>query len=124
MDGGHEISTDEDEWASLEEWFEQISLQPISAKSSSRLVNSVSKEGFGHAIIYSTSHDSRALDDKNMQNGLFTHFFKAEVLDPQLSLTEIFEIVRKKVWLESGGKQKPSFHDELSSKYYFYPQIN
>jgi hypothetical protein len=124
VDGGHEISSEDDEWDSLEEWFEQISLQPLSAKSSSRLVNHDSKEGFGHAIIYSTSHDSSAQDRTNMQNGLFTHFFKTEVLHPQLSLTEIFENVRKKVWLESGGEQKPSFHDELSSKYYFYPQIN
>lgn len=121
VDGDQEISSDEDEWASLEEWFEQISSPPLSAKSSSRSIDHDSRGGFGHAIIYSTSHDASASDGIDMQNGLFTHFFKKEVLYPQLSLTEIFENVRKKVWLESGGEQKPSFHDELSEKYYFYP---
>jgi hypothetical protein len=122
VDGEHEIPLDEDEWASLEAWFEQISSQSLSVKSSSRLVNHDSGGGYGHAIIYSTSHDASASDGIAMQNGLFTHFFKTEVLHSQLSLTEIFENVRKNVWLESGGEQKPSFHDELSAKYYFYPQ--
>lgn len=117
-----DLPADGDQEISLEEWFEQISAPTLSAKSSRRFVDHDSEGSFGHSIIYSTSHDAGASEARDAQNGLFTYFFKKEVLYPQLSLTEIFENVRKKVWLESGGDQKPSFHDELSAKYYFYPQ--
>ncbi len=114
---------DQEDWELLEDWFEQLNNPSniVNAKYRARMKSSESS--FGHGIIYATSHDTGASDGSDgIENGLFTHFFKQEILNPQNSLTEIFNNVRREVIENSQGRQRPSFHDELSERYYFYPR--
>jgi len=109
---------------SLEEWFEELTLNANTHQSK---VGSQSKSidldaPFGHAIVFSSAHNQLSQDWRDLENSLFTHFFKTEMLNPSLSLREIFENVREKVKEASDGTQIPAFHDDLSSKYYFYPK--
>lgn len=114
---------DEEDWELLEEWFEQLNNPASQAHAKNRNSMKSSGSSLGHAIIHATSHDTSASDGgEGIENGLFTHFFKKEVLNPQLSLTEIFENVRNQVVESSEGRQRPAFHDDLSARYYFYPR--
>ena len=79
------------------------------------------KEIFGFGIVYATSHNSYAGDGSDLTNGLFTHFFKQEVLKPGLNITEVFSRVRQQVVEATNGDQRPAFHDELSGTYSFLP---
>ncbi len=115
--------TDEEDWEMLEEWFDQLNNPSSQAHAKHRGLAKSADSSFGHGIIFATSHDTGASDGTGgIENGLFTHFFKNEILNPQLSLTEIFNNVRREVMENSDGRQRPSFHDELSEGYYFYPR--
>jgi len=116
-------SINQEDWELLEEWFEQLSTATNqTAQKHKKSGTYRDSSSFGHAIIFATSHDASASDGgEGIENGLFTYFFKQEVMKPELSLTEIFENVRRDVYSASNGRQKPSFTDDLSSRYYFYP---
>lgn len=115
--------TDQVDWELLEDWFEKLNNPSNIVNAKHRARMKTSESSFGHGIIYATSHDTGASDGSDgIENGLFTHFFKQEILNPHNSLTEIFNNVRREVIENSQGRQRPSFHDELSERYYFYPR--
>jgi hypothetical protein len=104
----------------LEDWINELMNASNESQKSARGISS--NADFGFAILFSTSHDAVASDGTDgVSNGLFTYFFKTEILKPNLSLTEIYENVRTKVRNASDGKQIPAFYDGLPNKYYFYP---
>ena len=116
-------TSNQENWEVLDDWFEQFNLPP-KQDLSKKVMDRSNAPTFGHAIIYSASHDKSASDGgDDVQNGLFTHFFKTEILNPSLSLTEIFENVRENMRIASSGAQSPAFHDDLTARYYFFPQI-
>lgn len=104
----------------LDDWFNELIDASSQAPKSARGMSSAAD--FGFAILFSTSHDATASDAPEIKNGLFTYFFKNEVLKPNLSLREIFENVRIKVRNASEGEQTPALYDGLSDKFYFYPR--
>ncbi len=104
----------------LEDWVNELMISSNTAEKSIRGMSSDSE--FGFAILFATSHDAVASDGgSGVSNGLFTYFFKSEILKPNLSLSEIYENVRTKVRNASEGQQIPAFYDGLPHKYYFYP---
>ena len=104
----------------LEDWVNELMTSSNTAEKSIRGMSSDSE--FGFAILFATSHDAVASDGgSGVSNGLFTYFFKSEILKPNLSLSEIYENVRNKVRNASEGQQIPAFYDGLPHKYYFYP---
>jgi uncharacterized caspase-like protein len=101
---------------------------------SDQLVDSSSKTNFvsgtnskslgsqGKAILFATSHDTSALEYRDLPNGIFTHFFLKEVVKPGRTITEVIERVRGLVSEYTDGQQVPGFHNNLPGDYYFINQ--
>jgi Caspase domain len=73
----------------------------------------------GKAILFATSHDTSALEYRDLSNGVFTYFFLKEVVKPGRTITEVIERVRGLVSEYTEGQQVPAFHNNLPGDYYF-----
>lgn len=83
----------------------------------------------GQMVIYSAGTGQQALDNLGAQdqspNGLFTRVFLHEMMRPNLTVTEVLQNVRDKVYQQSrsiGREQVPALFDQAPGKFYFNPQ--
>jgi len=76
----------------------------------------------GTYFVYSTAPGTEALDGKadyNLQNGVFTHFFKQEILKPGASINDIVNATTLDVSNLTGRQQVPYQGGTLAGNYYF-----
>jgi uncharacterized caspase-like protein len=103
----------------------QDSDQLADSSSKTRFVSNSNSKSFGSqgkAILFATSHDTSALEYRDLPNGIFTHFFLKEVVKPGRTITEVIERVRGLVSEYTDGQQVPGFHNNLPGDYYFINQ--
>jgi uncharacterized caspase-like protein len=74
---------------------------------------------YGRGILFATSHDTSAIEYRDMQHGIFTHFFLQEARVRGLTIQQVIERVRQKVTEFTNNEQTPSFHNDLNGDFYF-----
>ena len=72
-------------------------------------------------IAFSTSPGNVAGDNPNSSNSWFTEALADAIMQPNLTLDDVFTRVRLKVESATGGKQTPWSITNLTSKFYFHP---
>ncbi len=77
--------------------------------------------GIGTFIAFSTAPGQTAADNPTANNGLFTHHLIRTLETPGLSIDEIFNEVRRKVFQASDGRQIPWTATSLIGSFYFQP---
>lgn len=77
--------------------------------------------GVGTFIAFSTSPGRTAADTPSRPNSLFTDHLIDALKVPGLSLDEIFNEVRRKVYRESAGRQIPWTSSSLIGEFHFRP---
>lgn len=76
----------------------------------------------GTFIAFATSPGKTAIDSPRGGNGLFTDYLIEAIKEPGLSLDQVFNVVRERVYKESGGQQLPwSVSSVIGPPYYFNP---
>jgi len=76
----------------------------------------------GTYIAFATAPGSTASDNGSERNGLFTKSLLEGLQQAGLSLKDLFDFVRLRVYENSGQKQFPWYQDGVIGKYYFLPQ--
>lgn len=77
--------------------------------------------GKGTLIALATSPGKTADDNPRAGNGLFTSHLVAALREPGLSLDQVFNRVRERVYTESGQKQLPWTVSSVIGEFYFNP---
>jgi len=77
--------------------------------------------GKGTLIAFATSPGKTADDNPNGSNGLFTSHLVQALKEPGLSLDQVFNRVRERVYTESAQKQLPWTVSSVIGEYYFQP---
>ncbi len=77
--------------------------------------------GIGTFIAFSTAPGRTATDSPSAGNSLFTRHLIATLEEPGLSIDEVFNEVRRKVYEESGGRQVPWTASSLIGSFTFRP---
>lgn len=74
----------------------------------------------GRASVFATSHNSRALELRELDHGIFTYYFLKELNRPgRKPIRDVITRVRQAVAKQTNDEQIVSFHDELSGEFYF-----
>ncbi len=77
--------------------------------------------GKGTLIAFATSPGKTADDNVNGTNGLFTSHLVRSLREPGLSLDQVFNRVRERVYAESGERQLPWTVSSVIGEFYFRP---
>ena len=78
--------------------------------------------GIGTFIAFSTAPGQTAADNPTAGNGLFTQHLIETLETPGLSIDEVFNEVRRRVFEDSGGRQIPWTSSSLIGSFYFQPE--
>lgn len=78
--------------------------------------------GIGTFIAFSTAPGQTAADNPASGNGLFTQHLIRTLETPGLSIDEVFNEVRRRVFQDSGGRQIPWTASSLIGSFYFRPE--
>lgn len=79
--------------------------------------------GIGTFIAFATAPGQTAADNPAAGNGLFTQHLIRTLETPGLSIDEVFNEVRRKVYEESDGRQIPWTASSLIGSFYFRPEV-
>ena len=78
----------------------------------------------GTYFIYSTAPGTEANESKDLKNGIFTYYFKQEILKPGASIDDVVNATTLDVSNHTNGKQVPYKGGTLTGNYYFIPSVN
>ena len=76
-------------------------------------------EARGTLIAYAAGAGEQALDESDVENGLFTAKFLDALEQPGLTATELFQRVRREVHAASDEQQWPAVYDDLLADFVF-----
>ncbi len=94
---------------------------PFSGNRSAGLGLAQMATGIGTFIAFSTAPGQTAADNPSAGNGLFTQHLIRTLETPGLSIDEVFNDVRRKVYEASDGRQIPWTASSLIGSFYFQP---
>jgi TPR repeat protein len=76
----------------------------------------------GSLIVFGTEPGTRASDNPEGRNGLFTKWLLEYIDEPGLEVSSLIRKVREKVGRASGGRQQPSWTGGYSGNFFFTPE--
>ena len=75
----------------------------------------------GTSVSLATGPGQTASDNSNQRNGLYTKHLLEEIAQSGQNLDTMFKKVKDKVFLSSGGKQRPWTFSDIVEEFYFVP---